>query len=182
MKWKSHDRTNQQSYNCRLCRANNRIEKENRICFLDNDYQLIPYPVFIDEDDKGNKYPKPQPLYKGKPNSEQYQDVKGRCVVWQESNVDDLYEYLAKMNDYFIDMPIFKFYQAYMMQVCPESLLDYDAMQVFRRKAMIKEFGTQILEVSNEVFESLEWVLASENAYENEQNFIREQEYKSKVK
>jgi hypothetical protein len=182
LKWKSRDKKNQVNYDCRACKALNKIEKQGIICFLEKQEQEVPYPIFVTEDDKGNPLPVIRPLINGMEGSELYdKDNAGRCIRWKESIVDDIYEYLKKMEYEYPLIPSFKFFQTYMGKICPESIVDFDALQVYRLETAWKEYGSDVLELSRNMFVAFETIRSASNHYENEENFRREQEYAQKT-
>jgi len=52
------------SKDCKSCHINNWIEKQNRVCFLENRVQTVFFPVIKTMDDKGNDVKPFQPTAK----------------------------------------------------------------------------------------------------------------------
>ena len=170
-------------YDCLNCQKYGWKEKYHRKCYRDGPVQTVLYPVWMIEDKDGNPLPKTQRVVKGSEGSELYDsDVQtGQLLEADESIIDDIYEWMKKMDVLFPEMPSFSAFQAYLSnQICPESILDMDAVQLYRLESAVKEYGIEILTISNKMFTAFEMVRASSNAYDNEENYKREQEFKTK--
>jgi hypothetical protein len=141
-----------------------------RICFLEEPEHIISFPTFELEDATGT------PLLNPRRNIDsltgKYYDDE------QEVNSEDIYEWLKQMEDLFPQINTLDFLFTYLPKVCPEGIVDLDAVQLYRIENAIKEYGVEILKVPYNLFIALETVRAAGNSYENNENFKREQSAK----
>jgi len=104
-----------------------------------------------------------------------------RVAEWKEEEVtiNDIFGWLLEMNDkIFSHDSVFTLHQRFLKRICPESLLDLNAVWDFRIESAVKEYGFDVLNVPLYLFEKLEKVRGTLNTFENVENFKREQKTK----
>ena len=167
-KWKASDFKRQRDYDCITCRANNWIEQQKRVCFLEKEEHEIPFPQFITETPDG----KERPVVR----------IDNENPNWLLASVQDVYEWMIDMILIQPAMPAFEALQLYLKRICPESLVDGSATHYFRLESAISAYGVAALELPYRYFEVFEVIRGSSSMYENIENLKRENELKSKGK
>jgi hypothetical protein len=151
-------------YDCRTCRINGWIEKQNRICFLEKYEQEVPFPVFMTEDETTGK-PLAQPL--------QVMTSKGAEHVWEETDVEGIYDWLKKMENLFPTMPEFKVMQTFMKPVCIEALIEPMIYHYYSLESAAQAYGTDIFSLRKDLYDWFEQIRMSSNLFENLESMER---------
>ncbi len=158
----------QTQYDCRTCRLNNWIEKQHRVCFLDNKEQEIPFPKFITMDDNGNAVKPYQLIENGQ-----------HAVSIETCTTEGIYDWLRYMSDIFPVMPSFEVLMTFLKPVCIESIIDPYVYHMFALESSVEAYGVGALDLRQDLFTMFEAIRSSSNMYENLQAFKTEQEAKN---
>lgn len=155
-----------------MCKVNHWIEKQNRVCFLENPEQTIFFPVFNTVDNEGNETKPVQVI------------SNGRFEYTEEQGVtaDRVFKWISEMEQMFPQMTSLDIVQTYLKAICPESLIDPMSYHYFSLESAVSEYGIEALDLPLDLFQAFEVIRSSGSMFDNIQTFKTEQEMKSKHK
>lgn len=155
-----------------MCRVNHWIEKQNRVCFLDNPEQTIFFPVFSTIDNEGNETKPVQVMEQG----------RFKYIEEQAVTADRIFKWISEMEQLFPQMTSLEIVQTYMKPLCPESLIDPMSYHYFSLESAVSEYGIEALNLPLDLFQAFEVIRSANSQFDNLQTFKAEQEMKSKQK